>query len=57
MRTDCMIAGIALDVGAARIVTGNVAEFERIVGGRIPVVEVPVVGEQMGIGDDVGHPN
>jgi predicted nucleic acid-binding protein len=45
-RADAQIIATAICHGATQIVTGNVTEFRRIAGTRIPVIEVPVIPEQ-----------
>ena len=45
-RADVQIIATAICHSAAQIVTGNVDEFRRIAGNRIPVIEVPETWEQ-----------
>lgn len=44
VRTDCMIAAIAIAAGADKIVTEDQSDFNTIVGPRIQIIGVPTTG-------------
>jgi predicted nucleic acid-binding protein len=46
VKADIQIIATAIHHGADAIVTGNRSEYERLAGGRIRVIEVPVIEEQ-----------
>ncbi|HEU4623469.1 MAG TPA: type II toxin-antitoxin system VapC family toxin [Steroidobacteraceae bacterium] len=47
LKSDCYIIATAIVHGADAIVTGNVAEFRSLTGGRIKVLDIPDVPTQL----------
>jgi predicted nucleic acid-binding protein len=46
VKADAQIIGTAIQHGAEKIVTGNLAEYKTLAAGRIEVIEIPVISFQ-----------